>query len=84
MIGQKIEVKTLQGFNGSHRKVLSFSSSLTNKQTRTIDINVSTVTPIWNLKHTHTGKNRNLKADFQDSYQNLILLEKQLHFPTQE
>ena len=32
----------------------------------------------------HTGKYRNLKADFQDIYQNLILLEKQLHFPTQE
>ena len=33
---------------------------------------------------THTGKYRDLKEDFQDSYQNLILLEKQLHFPTQE
>ena len=35
-------------------------------------------------RDTHTGKYRNLKEHFQDSYQNLILLERQLHFPTQE
>ena len=32
----------------------------------------------------HTGKYRFLKEHFQDSYQNLILLERHLYFPTQE